>query len=79
MLQTEKAFCMLLHSLLVHMSFGHAASEGLVFLVSSFSSGSYTLCASSSVGLSEFGRERFDEDIPFGSVCFKVSHSLLNV
>ena len=50
--------------------------EGLVFLVSSIPSGSYTLTASSSTEFPEPSGGGFDLDIPFRTEYSKVSHSL---
>lgn len=52
---------------------------GLVFLVSSIPSDSYTLPASSSMRFPEFWGEGFDGDLPFRTERSKVSHSLCNV
>lgn len=49
--------------------------ESLVSLVSSITSGSYTLTDSSSSGFPQLWREGFDEDIPFRVVTFHLECS----
>lgn len=51
------------------MSFAYVDLEGLVFLMSSISSGSYTLSVTSSAALPELCGEEFDGDIPFSAEC----------
>jgi hypothetical protein len=62
------------------MSFDYVDLEGLVFLMSSIPSGSYTLSATSSAVLPELRGEEFDGDISFrveGLVSILVSVLLL--
>lgn len=49
--------------------------EGLVLLVNSITSGSYSLSASSSTGFPEPRGEGIDEDIPFRIECSKGTRS----
>jgi hypothetical protein len=68
------AWCL---SLWVHICFNHDDLEGLVLLVSSILSGSYTLSASfSQHSFPEPWMDRFDGDILFMSECSKLSHPL---
>ena len=63
-------------SLCLHMCADHVDLESLVFLLSSVTSGSYTLSASSSMGFPESWGERFDGDVLFRYDCSMVSRSL---
>ena len=63
-------------SLYLHMCADHVDLETLVFLLSSVTSGSYTLSASSSMGFPESWGERFDGDVLFRYDCSMVSRSL---
>lgn len=61
------------------MCIDHVGSEGLVFWVFSIPSRSYTASASSFSGFPELRGVGFDGDIPFRTVCSKISHPLHNV
>lgn len=65
--------CELFFSLCVNMCIGHAGLEGLMFLVSSFPSGSYTLSPLPQASLSSEGRDLMETTHFVRAECSKVS------